>query len=87
MACGITTRYLGSLSCSSFCCLQGLARVLQPQDEAVNFGLVHLALQLSGDGLVLQWEQELQAIIEPGAVNVTRLNEMYPLRCSNSWQD
>lgn len=34
----------------------------------MDFGLVHLALQLSGDGLVLRWEQELQAIIEPGAV-------------------
>ena len=69
-ACSGTTCYLGSLSCSCACCLQGLARLLQPQDEAVDFGLVHLALQLSGDGLVLRWEQELQAIIEPGAVNM-----------------
>ena len=53
----------------------------------MDFGLIHLALQLWGDGLVLQWEQELQAIIEPGAVNVKRDNEMHPLRCSNSWQD
>ena len=72
-----TTCYLGSPSCCSFCWLQGLTRLLQPQDEAVDFGLIHLALQLSGVGLVLQWEQELQAIIEPGAVSLIWLSKCF----------
>ena len=67
--------------------MQGLARLLQSQDEAVDFGLVHLALQLSGDGLVLRWEQELQAIIEPGAVNVDLVQQDSSTRCSGAGRE